>query len=299
MGVPNRYILHQLPVISAMGRTVLSAVALKALGKAAPPPPLPGPEIERRLPPRPRDLVRTYVRHVGGDPSAYRKTLPPHLFPQWGFPLASQTVVGIDYPLERIINAGCRIEVAQPLPNDEPLDVRARLESIDDNGSRAIFHYRIVTGTRSAPNALIGHILALVPLKRHKKGAKKEPVRIPADAQEIAFSRLGPKAGLDFAKLTGDFNPVHWIRPYARAFGFRSTILHGFGTMARAWEGLARGHLSGATQSIRELDVKFTRPLVLPAKVGVYLAGEDRIFIGDAPGSRPYLEGIYRLQNSA
>ncbi|MBW2522578.1 MAG: hypothetical protein JRI23_00315 [Deltaproteobacteria bacterium] len=295
MGVPSRYILHQLPVIGAMGHTVLSAVALKALGKTAPPPDLPGPELRRQLPPRPRELVRTYVRHVGGDPSAYRKTLPPHLFPQWGFPLAAKTTLGLDYPLERIINAGCSIDVREPLPNDQPLDVSARLEGIDDNGARAIFNYRIATGTRSAPEALVGHIFALVPLSRKKKGPKKEPVRIPTDAQEIAYQRLGPKAGLDFAKLTGDFNPVHWIVPYARAFGFRSTILHGFATMARAWEALARGHLSGATESIQRLEGKFTRPLTLPAKVGVYLADGDRLFIGDAPGSRPYLDATYRL----
>lgn len=299
MGVPNRYIWHQLPVIGAMGQTVLSALTLKALGKSAPPPELPGPELRRRLPPRPAELVRTYVRHVGGDPSAYRHALPPHLFPQWGFPLAARTTVGLDYPLERIINVGCRIEVHQPLPNDEPLEVGARLQHIDDDGTRAIFHYRIATSTRSAPDALVGHIFALVPLRKRKKGPKKEPLRIPADAREIAFVRLGPKAGLDFAKLTGDFNPVHWVRPYARAFGYRSTILHGFGTMARAFEGLTKGHLSGAAHAIREMDVQFSRPLVLPANVGVYLHGEDRIFLGDAPGSRPYLAGTYRLEPTA
>jgi acyl dehydratase len=296
MAVSNRYILHQLPVIGSMGHTVLSAVMAKALGNTAKPKSLPGPEIRRILPPRPRDLVRTYVRHVGGDPGAYRKTLPSHLFPQWGFPLATGTTVGLDYPLEKILNAGCRIELREPLPNDEPLEVGARLQGIDDNGQRALLHYRIVTGTRSAPEALVGHIFALVPLAK-KKGPKKEPVRTPADAREIAFYRLGPQAGLDFAKLTGDFNPVHWIRPYARAFGFRSTILHGFATMARAMEGLARGQLSGAVHSIEMFDAKFTRPLLLPAKVGVYVGAEQQIYVGDAPGSRPYLEGTYRLRD--
>jgi hypothetical protein len=294
MPIPNRFILHQLPVIAAMGNTVLGAVLLKALGRTAPPPQLPGPELTATLPPRPRDLVRAYVRHVGGDPAGYRKRLPPHLFPQWGFALASRTSVGLDYPLEKIINAGCRIEVHEPLPDDEPLEVRARLEGIDDNGQRALFHYRIVTTTRSAPRGQTGHIFALVPLGK-KKGPKKEPVRIPVDAREIAYHRLGPQAGLDFAKLTGDFNPVHWIRPYARAFGFQSTILHGFGTMARAWEGLVRGHLSGDPGAIAELDVKFSRPLTLPAKVGVYLAADQHVYVGDAPGARPHLEGTFQL----
>jgi acyl dehydratase len=94
--------------------------------------------------------------------------------------------------------------------------------------------------------------------------------------------------------LTGDFNPVHWIRPYARAFGFRSTILHGFSTMARAWEGFVHGVLAGDGSRIRVFDVKFTRPLVLPAHVGLYRDG-DAIYVGDAPGAPAYLVGAVEL----
>ena len=43
---------------------------------------------------------------------------------------------------------------------------------------------------------------------------------------------------LDFAKLTGDFNPIHWVPAYARASGFRSCILHGFATMSYAMEAI-------------------------------------------------------------
>ena len=48
------------------------------------------------------------------------------------------------------------------------------------------------------------------------------------------------RAGLEFAFLTGDFNPVHWVRRYARAAGFASPILHGFAMMARTMESLGR-----------------------------------------------------------
>jgi acyl dehydratase len=122
---------------------------------------------------------------------------------------------------------------------------------------------------------------------------------VPLDAEELARWKIPSDAGLAFALLTGDFNPVHWIPPYARAFGFRNTILHGFGSMAKAWEGLVRSRYGGSVNSIREFDVKFTKPLVLPAKIGLYLQetedpSADRFWLAVAPGASPYLSGTVR-----
>ena len=124
---------------------------------------------------------------------------------------------------------------------------------------------------------------------------------MPMHATELARWRLRLDAGLDFAKLTGDFNPVHWVTPYARAFGFRNRILHGFSTMARAIEGLNRNLFAGSIKGLRTFDCKFTRPLVLPAKVGLYIHdGEDgtqQVFVGDAPGGPAYLVGSFETNS--
>jgi hypothetical protein len=190
------------------------------------------------------------------------------------------------------MNAGCRLEIHAPLPAAEPLLVRARLESVDDDGKRAILVQRVVTGTRSAPEALVADMRAFVPLAKKEPGAKKAAATLPTDLKEIAFLGIPADAGLDFAKLTGDFNPVHWLAPYARASGFRSCILHGFSTLARALEALNRRVFAGDPSRLRTVDVRFTGPLVLPARVGVYLNG-DALYVGDAPGGRAYLEGRF------
>jgi hypothetical protein len=293
MPVPNRFILHQAPVIAAIGKSVIASIRNQRRGSGGGVSSTPGPEITRTLKPRSSDLVRCYVKTVGGDPSSYKKTLPPHLFPQWGFPLATEVLSGIEHPIQRVLNAGCKMEMNAPLPNDEPLLVRARLENIDDNGRRALITTRIVTGTRSVPDALVGHMFALIPLKSGDKSKKKkEPARVPEDARELRFFRLGPSAGLEYAKLTGDFNPIHWIPAYARASGFRSCILHGFATMAHALEGLNRTMFSGDVNALRMLDVSFTSPLLLPARVGLYHR-DNQLFVGDAPGGRAYLTGTF------
>ena len=298
MAVSSKHILSQGPVIASIGRTALAAIAQK-WSKPGAAPVTPGPTVRKTLPPRPKDLVSAYVRHVGGDPSQYKTVLPPHLFPQWGFGIASETLKNIPYPLTKVLNGGCRLEIHAPLPANEPLEVSVRLEGIDDNGRRAVLHQVIETGTRSQPNALTAHLYAIVPLPR-KKGeerVKKDKPRVPEDAREVAFWKVKADAGLDFAKLTGDFNPVHWVPAYARASGFKNVILHGFSTMARAYEGLNRTAFKGARQ-ITLFDVKFTRPLVLPGRVGLYIGQYDAsVYVGDAPGGPAYMIGTVETEN--
>jgi acyl dehydratase len=319
MAVSNKHILEQGPVLRTLAGTAFAALR-QQIAKAPPKPmpTLPGPEVSAKIPPRSASLIRDYVRHDGGDPSAYRGVVPAHLFPQWAFGLASQTLATLPYPLVKVLNGGCRLEMRAPLPADEPLFVRGRLMGIEDDGRRAIIHQRMVTGTEALPESIVADLYAIVPTapkpangkngNGHGKngnghsaapaGPRKDPARVPDDAEEIARWRLAPTAGLDFAKLTGDFNPVHWVPAYARAFGFRNTILHGFSTMARAIEGLQRGLFAGSTHVISAFDCRFTRPLVLPAKIGLYVRDRE-VFVGDAPGGPAYLTGTYETKTES
>lgn len=292
MAVSIRHVFEQGPVIRA-----LSGVAVAALRKptAQAAGPTPGPWIEERIPPRSPELLRDYLRHVGDDPAWYRGVVPPHLFPQWSFPLSARVMSGLPYPLAKALNAGCSMQVNGPIPAGEPLEVRGRLESIDDDGQRALITTRVITGTRSAPEALVSELRAFVPLKRAKSDSKKAKSTVPLDARELAFLRVGPDAGLDFAKLTGDFNPIHWVPAYARAAGFRGCILHGFSTFARAVAALDRAVFAGDPTRLRAIEARFTRPVPLPAKVGVYLKN-DRLWVADAPGGAPYLEATVSLR---
>jgi hypothetical protein len=307
--IPLQHALDQGPMIRALGGVVRAALSPPRRGPA---PETPGPWIEAELPPRSDSLVRDYLRHVGGDPARYGGTVPPHLFPQWGFPLALRTLAGLPYPYARAVNAGCRVEVHAPLPAGEPLVVRARLASIDDDGRRAFLKQTLVTGTRRVPEAMTAELRVHIPLGGKRSGAPRteraRPV-VPPSAHAIATLDVDRRAGLEFALLTGDFNPIHWIRPWAKMAGFRSTILHGFATLARAWEALVSVPLQGDPYRLRSIDVRFTKPLVLPATISVYTGADGGLWVGASrstmglrpaePGSAPnpagdaYLEGRF------
>jgi hypothetical protein len=71
-------------------------------------------------------------------------------------------------------------------------------------------------------------------------------------------------------------------------------ILHGFGTFARCCESLNRGLLGGDVRRLRLLDAKFTRPLVLPHQVGVYVQ-QRSVCVGDGIEGPAYMTGHFEI----
>lgn len=285
--VSKRHVLQQGPVIGALFGA--ARAAMKPRPSLAPN--TPGPEFEATVPARPDGLIDDYIRFCGGQAAWYRGTVPAHLFPQWGFPLLARTLTDIPYDLRKVMNGGCRIEIHRPIPRGERLKLRACLVDIDDNGSRAVLQQRLITGTDSEPDAVTSTLYAIVPLRKADKDGKKErkePKRVPVGAREIDRFKLGPKAGLDFAMLTGDFNPIHWIPPAARASGFKNVINHGFSTLGHAIESLNKNAWSGDVRWLRTIDCQFTKPLILPARPGVFLDG-DQLAVGPSPGAAAWL----------
>ena len=137
MSVPLRFVRHQGPVLRGMGEAVLSALKQRAGLSTPPPATVPGAVHHVTVAPRPAELVQAYIRHVGGDPASYRGRLPPHLFPQWTFPLTGKVLEGVRYPMLAAMNGGCKLTINAPLPADEPLAVSGQLVSVDDDGRPA------------------------------------------------------------------------------------------------------------------------------------------------------------------
>ena len=287
MSVPMSMFRHQGAVLRALGQAAFGGQGQGSI------PPLPGPERVSELPPRDDALVDAYVRHLGCEPGAWAGEIPPHLFPQWTFPISGQVLATLPFPLAKTLNAGCALTVRGPIPRGEPLIVRARLTEVDDDGRRVLIKQRITTSTPSSEGAIEAELTALVPLKRGGKGdggdrGKKDRPIVPEGAKELARWDLDRWAGLDFAKLTGDVNPIHWVGPYARMAGFKGVILHGFSTFARAFEGLRR-----EVGPISKLEVRFTRPVPLPSQPGLFIDDRGGVFVGERPGEPACMTGDY------
>lgn len=288
---------HQGPVVASFGKLALAGLTQR-FAPAPAMPALPGAEHTVHLPPRDPQMVKDYIRWAGGDPSAWRGRVPPHLFAQWAFGLTGELLRGLPYPLAKVVNAGCQLLINAPIPIDAPLTLTGRLERIDDNGRRAIITQKFVTGTPEHPEALVAYNNALVTLPRPPRDpdAPKPPrspkPRVAPDAREIGARRIASNAGFEFACLTGDFNPLHWIPGYHLMFGYDRPILHGFGTMAIALEAMNRVLWAGDVDRLSSVEVRFTAPVKMPGTVRVF-ATDSAVFVGKAPGGHAALTGTY------
>ncbi len=127
------------------------------------------------------------------------------------------------------------------------------------------------------------------PASEPTPGAEPRPERtdapLPATSQRW---RLPGDLGRQYARVSGDVNPIHLSALTARLFGFKRPIVHGMWTHARALAGLG-----GRLPEAYSVQVKFTKPILLPGKVdyGVTETESGWQFAVVNRDAKPYLLG--------
>jgi acyl dehydratase len=83
--------------------------------------------------------------------------------------------------------------------------------------------------------------------------------------QEVTTSTfvVGPTVGRQYARVSGDFNPIHIADAAARFFGFQRAIAHGMWSLARCAAEIG----SPAFSRPCTLDVAFKRPITFSARI--------------------------------
>jgi acyl dehydratase len=281
--IPYGLLRHQGDMLRMGGRILLHA-ARRAL--------LPAPDesrsaftpaaiapITRTIDAPPAELVEHYIAWAtawsNGD--RYSAQLPPHMVSQWSLPLVAELLLQLPYRLASVINQGASLRVHGPLPRDTPLIVSAAIERIEHTPGRDKVVVVIVTGTAQHGRLVEArlHMSFLLPGPRAPRAAP-EPAPEP-QWRTAGLWHADADDGLRFALLTGDFNPIHWCAPLARRSVFGGTVLHGFGSLVRSYEALE-------PDSIKEIDVRFLRPVPVPcAALSVQVAPMDS---ADADGWR-------------
>ena len=256
----------------------------------------------RRCRRAPRTLVRDYIRHVGGDPGWYRGRVPPHLFPQWGFPLAARALAGLPLSARaRSMNAGCRIEIRAPLPAGEPLEVRARIESIDDDGGARSSSSGSSPGTPRVPEAIVAELRVFIPLaskaaraKRRARSRRPGPPCPPTRTRSRSCeSRRTPGS-------TSPSSPATSTRSTGRALARASGLPHLH--PPRLLDARAR-HRGAEPIAFRRRPTRARRQSTCASRGrsccrrGSASTCERRgIWVGDAPGGGAYLEGRFETR---
>jgi len=135
-------------------------------------------------------------------------------------------------------------------------------------------------------------------LRRDVKEPLGEPWVDTLPLQEEGLMRtqrwvLPADLGRRFAKVSGDFNPIHTSLIGAKIFGFRRAIAHGMWTLGRALA--AQQPPGGVGQAEAHCDFKL--PIFLPGQVALWshpVTGPRREFeVRNVAGDKPHMRGLF------
>jgi acyl dehydratase len=190
----------------------------------------------------------------------------PIIYPQvftFRLQMAVVTHPAFSLPIWRALQIRNHLVEHRPVPRDAVLDVRTRVvgQRILEKGAEADLH----TTLRSGDELVWEGITTFYYRGRHGGADPPSPLaQAPAPAGDVAARWTAPiGGGLRAARLTGDFNPIHWSNAYARRLGFRRASHHPQMVVGKA---LAELRLPPAAEPHR-LDVWLKGPVYYGSEV--------------------------------
>ncbi|MEU7919977.1 MaoC/PaaZ C-terminal domain-containing protein [Micromonospora zamorensis] len=211
----------------------------------------------------------------------------PGTFPHvMGFPLTLRlmTATEFPFPLIGLVHIGNRITVHRPITADETLDFTTYAENLrpHDRGRQVDV---VLVGSVAGEKVWEGVSTYLGRESRPGGGDRSGRSEPPAGTSRW---RVEPRVGTEYARVSGDHNPIHTSRLGARLFGFHRPIAHGMWSKARCLAALENRLPDAYT-----VEVAFKLPVPLPSTVSFALLPDGGFALHDSRG-RPHLAGLVR-----
>jgi len=206
------------------------------------------------------EKLNEYRRAVGAPMNAVLPSLYVHSL---AFPLAMSLMLHDDFPLPLLgmIHLSNHVDVAAPLGEGEAFDVEVHSENLraHSKGAMCDLVIRIVADGKDRMLLRSTFLAKGIKLSGEKPGSSERtacdmPVR-------TAHWKLDAGTGRRWAKVAGDYNPIHLSALSAKVLGMPGAIAHGIYMAARALAGIEPGRGSYSW------NIEFKTPVVLPAAV--------------------------------
>jgi acyl dehydratase len=211
-------------------------------------------------------------------------TLPatyPHVL---AFPLAFRLMSRRDFPFPVVglVHVANRIELHRPIDAGEPLDLSVSAADLREHPRGRQLD---VVATASVDGEVVWRDVSTY---LHREGRPSSGRRDDDNSPPAASARwpLTPRVGTDYARVSGDHNPIHTSRLGARLFGFARPIAHGMWSKARCLAAL-----EGRLPDAYTVEVSFKLPVFLPSTVAFSAAPEWTFALHNAKSGKPHLAG--------
>jgi acyl dehydratase len=227
-----------------------------------------------------REHLARYARVCG---FGLRDELPPTYPHVLAFPLhmALMTDDAFPFPVLGLVHLTNRITQHRAVRSADQLDLLVRAAEGDPHpkGRKVV----LTTEARVGDELVWEEASGI--LRRGGGSGAKEPRDTPPELTPEALWRVPGDIGRRYADVSGDRNPIHMSDITAKLFGFKRAIAHGMWTKARA---LAQ--LEGRLPASFTVDVRFEKPLFIPAKV-TFASDDGRFVVRDEKAGAVHLTG--------
>lgn len=183
----------------------------------------------------------------------------------WLFVLAGSPQVALladrrcPYPAPGLIHTSVRLKLA--LPGEYVPDaVRIRATLSEAGVVEAGRDLKMECELQALDGSPVGNCTSTLRFRNGNPADRKHRAQRPheVDASETTMLSYSKARGRQYAKISGDYNPIHLAVPTARLFGFRRPIAHGMDSLARC--------LAAVTDRPPVFaESRFRRPVFLPA----------------------------------
>ncbi|MFO2463381.1 MaoC/PaaZ C-terminal domain-containing protein [Pseudomonas sp. 15FMM2] len=208
----------------------------------------------------PRD-VAAYREVCGFIDSPMLPATYPHIL-AFGLQLQLLTAKAFPFPLLGLVHLSNRIRILRPLGAVGEVQVGVYAQNLQPHAKGATFD--LITTMEDSLGALWEGESRML-CRGVKLAGEQVDQSLPTidSLNELARWQAPADIGRRYARVSGDYNPIHLSALTARLFGFPQAIAHGLWSKARTLAALD-GHLPSANI---EIEVDFRKPVRLPSEV--------------------------------
>jgi acyl dehydratase len=210
------------------------------------------------------------------------------------FPTVMALITAFDFPFPAMgsVHVENHITRYRPIAVTDTVSVKAHTENLREHRKGLLVD--VVTDV-NVGNEVAWHQITTF-LHQQRTSLSDEPKAPPQKQRKLpppqGLLRITPGQIKRYASAGGDHNPIHVSPIAAKLFGFPTVIAHGMYSAAAIL-----ANIEGQVPDAVTYDVKFGKPVILPATAGVYTDRTDNgwdLSLRDLKKGYPHLTGTVR-----
>jgi acyl dehydratase len=184
------------------------------------------------------------------------------------FPTVMALITAFDFPFAAMgsVHVENRIVAHRPIAVTDTVGVKTRTENLREHRKGLLVD--VVTDVSVGNEVAWNQVTTF--LHQQRTSLSDEPKPPPQKQRKLpppqGLLRVTPAQIRRYASAGGDHNPIHVSPIAAKLFGFPTVIAHGMFSAAAVL-----ANIEGQLPDAVSYDVKFGKPLILPATAGVYI----------------------------